>query len=113
MTYETRSLLMSGVLFLLVCAACSSYPKEQLQQAQAAMDEALKHQPEVYATADWRDAQKAWNDAQALLSQQSYGQAAPLLVTAKTRFAKAGQIAKEKREAVLKEVTEAQHDIHV
>ena len=113
MAYVTRSLFVSGVLFALVHIGCSSYPEEQLKQAQSAMDEALKHQPEVYAAGNWQDAKKTWDDAQALLSQQKYGQAAPLFITAKSRFVKAGQIARDKRESVLQQVTQAQHDINV
>jgi hypothetical protein len=99
-------------MFALVCIGCASYPEEQLKQAQAAMDEALKHQPEVFAAGNWQDAKKAWDDAQALLSQKKYGQAAPLLITAKSRFVKSGQIAKDKREVLLREVTQDQQDIN-
>jgi hypothetical protein len=113
MSYPTRCLFAFGVLFALTCTGCASYPEEQLKQAQAAMDEALKHQPETFAAGNWQDAKKAWDDAQALLSQQKYGQATPLLITAKSRFVKAGQIAKDSREAVLREVTKAQHDINI
>jgi hypothetical protein len=113
MTYVPRCLFVSGVLFALICIGCASYPEEQLKQAQAAMDEALKHQPEVFAAGNWQDAKKTWDDAQALLSQQKYGQAAPLLITAKSRFIKAGQIAREKRGAILQEVTQAQQDINL
>ncbi len=111
MTYLSRCILASGVFFALVCIGCASYPEEQLKLAQAAMDETLKYQPEVFAATDWRDAKKTWDDAQALLSQQKYGQAASLLVTAKSRLAKAGQIASKNREVVLREVTNAQQDI--
>ena len=113
MTYVPRCLFVSGVLFALVCIGCASYPEVQLKDAQAAMDEVLKLQPETFAAGDWQDAKKIWDDAQALLSQQKYGQAAPLLVTAKSRFAKVGEIVKTKREAILKEVTQAQQDINV
>jgi len=113
MTYAPRCLFVFGVLLALVCLGCASYPEEQLKDAQAAMDEALKLQPEIFAPGNWQEAKKTWDDAQALLSQQKYSQAAPLLVTAKSRFVKAGQIAGDKREAVLKEVTQAQQDINV
>ena len=108
-----RSLFVFGVLLALICIGCASYPEEQLKQAQAAMDEALKHQPDVFASGNWQDAKKAWDDAQALLSQKKYGPAASLLVTAKSRLSKAGQIAKDKRESVLQEVTQIRQDITV
>ncbi len=111
MTYLTRCSLATGVFFALIFTGCASYPEEQLKQAQAAMDEALKYQPEVFAGSDWKDAKKTWDDAQALLSQQKYGQAGSLLVTAKSRLAKAGQIASKNREVVLREVTNAQQEI--
>jgi len=113
MSYVPKCLFVSGLLFALVCIGCASYPEVQLKEAQAAMDEVLKLQPETFAASDWQDAKKTWDDAQALLSQQKYGQAAPLLVTAKTRFVKVGEIVKNKRETVLKEVTQAQQDINV
>jgi hypothetical protein len=111
MTYVPRCLFVFAFLLALICVGCASYPEEQLKQAQAVMDEGLKIQAEVFAAGNWQDAKKTWDDAQALLSQQNYSQAAPLLITAKSRFAKAVQIAKDKREAVLKEVTQARNDI--
>jgi hypothetical protein len=113
MTYVPRCLFVSGVLLALICIGCASYPEEQLKQAQAAMDEVLKLQPEAFAAGDWQDAKKTWDDAQALLAQQKYSQAAPLLITAKSRFIKAGQIAKDQREAILQQVTQAQQDINL
>jgi hypothetical protein len=113
MTYVPRCLFVSGVLLSLICIGCASYPEEQLKQAQAAMDEVLKLQPEVFAAANWQDAKKTWDDAQALLSQKKYGQAAPLLITAKSRLIKVGQIAKDKREAIQKQVTQSQQDINL
>jgi hypothetical protein len=113
MTHLPRCLFVACVLFGLICTGCASYPEEQLKQAQAAMDEALKHQPEVFAAGNWQEAKKTWDNAQELLTQQKYGQAAPLLITAKSRFAKAGQIARDKREVILKEVTQSQQDISV
>jgi hypothetical protein len=112
MTYILRCLFVSGVLLALICIGCASYPEEQLKQAQAAMDEVLKLQPEAFAAANWQDAKKAWDDAQVLLSQQKYSQAAPLLVTAKSRLIKTGQICKDKRETVLQQVNQAQQDIN-
>ena len=112
MTHVPRYLFVSGVLFALVCAGCASYPEAQLKEAQAAMDEALKLQPEIFAPGNWQEAKKTWDDAQALLSQQKYGQAGPLFLTAKSRIEKAASIAKGKREAVLKEVTQAQQEIN-
>jgi hypothetical protein len=104
---------VSGVFIALICLGCASYPEEQLKQAQAAMDEALKQQPEIFAAGNWQDAKKTWDDAQALLSQQKYGQAASLLITAKSRIQKAGQIARDKREAILREVTQSRQDINM
>jgi predicted S18 family serine protease len=111
MKYLARCTLAFGVLFALFCIGCASYPEEQLKQAQAAMDEALKYKPEVFAASDWQDAKKIWDEAQSLLSQQKYAQASSLLVTAKSRLAKVAQIASRNHETVLSEVTKTQMEI--
>jgi hypothetical protein len=113
MKCSPRFLFALSLLLVLGCVGCASYPEEQLKQAQAAMDEAMKNQPEVFASANWQDAKKAWDEAQAQLQEKDYGKAGPTLVRAKNRFEKAGEIAAAKRETVLAEVTKAQHDINV
>jgi hypothetical protein len=94
-------------------AGCASYPEQQLKLAQAAMEEAGKLQAEAFARANWEDAKKAWDEAQAQLSQQKYGLATASLTRAKSRFEKARDIAKAKREDVLEELKRSQLGINV
>jgi DNA repair ATPase RecN len=94
-------------------AGCASYPEQQLKLAQAAMEEAKKLQAEAFASANWEDAKKAWDEAQGQLSQQKYGLAATTLARAKSRFDKASDIAKAKRQDVLEELKRSQIGINV
>jgi hypothetical protein len=93
-----------SVLFLAVFFfGCNSRPDEALKLAQQAMEQARQEQAGEFASGDWKSAEKAWNDAQTALKNQRYGEAAALLTTSKSRFEKAGTIAKAKREEVRKE----------
>jgi hypothetical protein len=84
--------------------ACSSHPSEQLRLAQVAMDQAIEQQAEKYAYADWNNARQAWNDAQLLITARQYEDAGPLLVRARSRFEKARDIARAKRDDLSREI---------
>jgi hypothetical protein len=113
MKYSRRSSFVLGVLMALGWAGCASYPEEQVKLAQAAMEEANKLQAEAFASANYEDAKKAWDEAQAQLSQQKYGLAAASLARAKSRFEKARDIAKANRETVLEGLNRSQLGINV
>jgi small-conductance mechanosensitive channel len=99
-----------SALFLVVFfLGCASRPDEALKLAQQAMEQAKQEQASEFASGDWKSAEKAWNDAQTALKNQRYGEAAALLTTSKSRFEKAGTIAKAKREEVRKEVMAMQN----
>ena len=83
---------------------CASRPEEAIREAQQAMDEARAVQAPNFAPGDWKSAQDAWDAAQAALAKQSYGQASSHLMQAKSRFEKARNIARAKRDDVKKEV---------
>jgi hypothetical protein len=86
-------------------AGCASRPEEGLKLAQKAMDEAKLEQAADFAPADWKSAQKAWDDAQGALEKQRYADAASLLTTSRSRFEKARTIAKAKREQARNEIS--------
>ncbi|HYK87863.1 MAG TPA: hypothetical protein VE398_03790 [Acidobacteriota bacterium] len=91
---------------------CASRPDEALKLAQTAMEEAKQEQAADFATADWKSAQKAWDDAQAALARQSYSEAAALLTTCRSRFEKARNISKAKRGDVRKEISLMQSTVN-
>ncbi len=83
---------------------CASRPEEAIKQAQKAMDEARQEQAADFAPGDWKSAQEAWDEAQAALGQQSYSDAKGHLARAKSRFEKARNIARAKREGVRNDI---------
>ena len=110
MTKSLRNLLALGLALLLTFCACGQ-PTEQIQQAQKAMDEAKEQRAEEFAAKEWNDAMQAWNQAQAALAKNSYSESSAALLRAKSRFEKARNIAKGRREDLLKQVTNLQKTI--
>jgi hypothetical protein len=100
-----------GVGLLLVSTACSSRPEDQIAAAQKSMEAAKEQRAAEFAPSEWADAEAAWKDAQALLAKESYSQAGARYQTAKGRFDKARNIAKSKRDAVIREVDGLQKTI--
>ena len=97
------------VLFVVTSgSACSSRPDEQIKVAEKAMEQAKEQRAEEFAQSDWANAQQVWEQAQSQLKNERYGEAGTLLLRAKSRFEKARDIAKAKRDAVLKEAQELQ-----
>ncbi len=93
-----------GFFLGVIVSACSSRPDEQLNLTQKAMEQAKAEHASEFAPSDWEAAQQVWNQAQAVLEKQSYGEASMLLLKAKVRFEKARNVAKAKRDALLKEI---------
>ncbi len=100
------------LLFVVSMLGCASRPDEALKLAQDAMDAAKQESAADFAAADWKSAEKAWNDAQTALSSQRYTEAATLLTTARSRFEKARTIAKAKRDVVSQEVSMVQNTVN-
>ncbi len=109
MTHAHRFLFLSLILAVFAAAGCASRPDEALKLAQQAMEQAKQVEALDFAPADWKSAQKAWDDAQIALKDQKYADAAGHLRTARSRFEKAATIAKAKREDVRKEVNMLQN----
>ena len=113
MKYLLRFPAVIGILLPVVfMLGCASRPDEELKAAQAAMDAAKQEEAVEFASADWKNAMKAWDDAQSALSKQNYAEATTSLTTAKSRFDKARSIAKAKRDVVSKEVSLVQNTVN-
>jgi hypothetical protein len=84
-------------------AACAGMPQVELDQAQAAKEEAEAERASLLASGDWEEAMKSWNEAQEQIGQKSYSQARTSLLTAKSRFQKARDIAASRREQIRNE----------
>ena len=102
-----------GLFLTLFVSACASRPDEQLNLAQKAMDQAKAEHASEFAPADWEAAQQSWNQAQGLLEKQSYSEAGTLLAKSKARFEKARNVAKSKRDALMKEIQGQQKAIEL
>ena len=111
MKYSYLVLISLSVPLFVAFAGCSSKPTEQLELAQKAMDQAKEQHAEEFAQADWKNAHQAWEDAQSLIAQQKYAESGSLLLRAKSRFEKARDIAKSKREDLRREIDGLQKTI--
>lgn len=100
------------ILYLAVSSVgCSSRPDAELKLALEAMEQAKGQHAAEFAAAEWKSGEEAWEQAHALLAKESYSQARMQLLRAKSRFEKARDIAKAKRDVVLKDVQGIQKEI--
>jgi len=95
------TLLSLALLFV----ACSAKPVDQIQRAEKARVAAQAEKAEEFAPEDWKAGDDAWRSANTKIEQEKYGEATTLLLKAQTRFEKARDIAKGKREDTIKEIT--------
>jgi len=98
--------LVLSLAFLIF--ACAGKPVEQIQKTEKAMEQAKAEHAEEFAPEDWKAGEDAWRSASAQLDAQKYGDAATTLLKAQTRFTKARDIAKGKREEAIKEIKNTQ-----
>jgi len=110
---SSRRIALPMILLLIITfLSCASKPEEQ-QLAQKAMDQAKEQYAQEFAPTDWKNAVQAWEDAQGLIARESYGEARPLLLRAKSRFEKARDIAKGRRDELFKEIQGIQKAIDI
>ena len=107
-----RNLVAIGIVLLLCCYACGK-PTEQIEAAQKAIDQAKEQHAEEFAAKEWNEAQQAWSQAQAAVEAGNYSQSSSLLLKAKSRAEHARDLAKGRREELLKEVTGLQKTIEI
>ncbi len=91
-----------SLLFLIV--GCATKPTDQIARAEKAMGQAKAEHAEEFAPEDWKAGEDAWRSANARIDQEKYSEATTLLLKAQTRFEKARDIAKGKREDAIKEI---------
>ncbi len=103
-------LLLIVASIALFLYSCSSKPTAQMQRAEAARQEAVDEHADQFAPDDWSAAEKAWQDASEQINAGSYGQAGTLLLKAQTRYQKARDIAKGKREVAINQIKRQQQD---
>jgi hypothetical protein len=111
MTNSIRAALTTCVLLAFFCYGCASRPDEQIKNATEAMNLAIEQRAEQYAPNEWKSANDMWDTAQRQLSSQSWAAAAGSLETAKARFLKARDVAKNERDSMLAEVKAMQTNI--
>lgn len=97
----------------IISYSCASRPDEEVRLAQEAMAEAKEQHAAEFATSDWDSAMEAWNQADAMLKQENYSQTRTILLRAKSRFEKARDIAKSKRDLLLSETQGLQKTIDI
>jgi hypothetical protein len=104
----------SSLLFILILLltfsmiGCSAKPTDLIDQTEKTMQQAKAEYAEQFAPEDWRAAEQAYGEAQARLEKEKWGEASTLLLKAKTRYAKARDLAKGKREAAILEIKNIQ-----
>jgi hypothetical protein len=95
---------MSLGFLLLALAGCGGSSELEMKEAQRAMDNAKNLHADSFAPTDFQQAQKAWDRAQAAEKDGKTGTAKVLFTSAKIFFGKAADIAKAKRDAMIREL---------
>ncbi len=93
-----------SLLILFASYGCGGSAEIQMKEAQGAMDEARSLQAYDLAPADFQQAQKSWDHAQAAVKEGKTDAAKVIFTTAKINFNKCAAIAKAKREALIREL---------
>jgi hypothetical protein len=83
---------------------CGSKPVEMIGKTEKAMQEAKEAHADFFAPDDWKAAEQAWDQASKLLDQQKWSEANTALLRASSRYIKARDLSKDKKEAFIKEV---------
>jgi outer membrane murein-binding lipoprotein Lpp len=101
-------IISAAVSLALLLAGCSSGPSQMFQLTQKARTEATNEHADQYAADYWREAEKSWQEANAKLEVKSYGEADNLLLRAKANYVKARDLAKNRREELVKKIRNTQ-----
>ena len=111
---DSHRMLVSLILLGTMCfAGCASRPDEQIQLAEAAKKEAMEQRAPNLAPGDWQKAEEAWTEAQELLLAEQFASASTALLRAKSRFEKARDIAKSKRDVILRDARNMEKTVGV
>jgi outer membrane protein assembly factor BamD (BamD/ComL family) len=84
---------------------CSGRPVEQEQRTKTAMEQAKAEYASEFAAEDWKAAEQAYADANTSLEKGSWGPAQTQLMKAESRYKKARDTAKAKKDDLIREVS--------
>lgn len=104
-------LLSLPLAFLLI--GCSSRPDSDIALAEKAKAQAKEQRASEFAPGDWKSAEEAMSEAEAAIARERYGESRTMLLRAKSRYEKARDIAKGKRDVILIEVQNLQKTIDI
>lgn len=96
------------IILVLLLSACSGVPTDSIKRTDQAKAEAIAERADLFAQDYWTAAEDALRDANAKIDAKSYGEAGTLLLKAKTNYNKARDLAKSKREDLIKRVNGVQ-----
>ena len=93
------------LLALLVSYGCRGSAEVEMNVARLAMDKARELHADKLAPADFEQAEKSWDKAQAAEKEGNTGAAKVLFTSAKINFGKAADIAKSRQDALSRELS--------
>jgi hypothetical protein len=99
--------------FALLMCSCATEPVEMINKTNKAMENAKSVHAELFASDDWKAAERASAQARTLLDQKKWGEANTALLRAMNRYNKAHELAEGSREAFIKEVRNQQKTIEI
>ena len=102
-----------GLLVLLTNYGCATRPTEQIDRAEMAMNQAKEQRAEEFSPTEWRNGMTAWESAQEALDEKRYSEASTYLLKATGQFGKARDLAKGKRDELLREIQGLQKTIDI
>lgn len=100
-----------GFFLSLFVTGCASRNDLQLDVARAAMEQARTQNATEFAPIDWDKGMTDWNMAMALVHMDRYAEAKIVLVEAAANFTRARDMAKNRRDGLIREVTELRINI--
>jgi hypothetical protein len=107
MKYSRLLLLLIPVL-VIGMYGCSGKPTEQIEKTEKAQAAAKAEYADQFAQDDWRAAEQAFGEAQGYIAKEKWGDATRVLLKAKTRYEKARELAHNKKDVKIAEITNKQ-----
>jgi hypothetical protein len=104
MKYSRLLLLLIPVL-VIGMYGCSGKPTEQIEKTEKAQAAAKAEYADQFAQDDWRAAEQAFGEAQGYIAKEKWGDATRVLLKAKTRYEKARDLAHNKKDAKIQEIS--------
>ena len=103
MTTSRRFPLLLSLVFALLSFGCASRPETEINSATKSKQMAEEQRASEFAPTELQAAKETWDQAQAALQKEDYSQAQTLLQKARSRYDKAHEVAKAKRDRILKD----------